>query len=147
MAIGGRGLREWRPDQKIAVAILLASSLGVVFFAFAPDLARAAHLEPESAWRVSTASFAAYRLVVMVAGLRAGRRAAAGGESDFRSQRLGLLSFIGGFSIVVAQFVTAAGLCAPWLFFFYLLGLLWELGIAAFVFVLLLLHTISSPAA
>jgi hypothetical protein len=147
VALGGRGRVEWRSNQRIAVAVLLASSLGVVFFAFAPDLARAAHLDPDDAWRVSTGSFAAYRLVAIVAAFRAGRRAIAGDEPGFGPWRISLLSLVGGISIVVGQLLTAAGLLSSWLFFFYLLGLLWELAIATFVFALLLMNTMSSRPA
>ena len=48
----------------------------------------------------------------------------------------------------IRWFLTAAGFLGPWLFFFYLLGLLWLLGIATLLFAILLFEAVSSePAA
>ena len=135
---------EWRSNQTTAVAVLLASSLGVVFFAFAPDLAQAANLNTGAAWRVSAGSFALYHLAVILGGIRGRRLAFAQGEPIFGPSAVIPLFLVGGFSIVVAQLLTAAGLLSSLLFFFYLLGLLWMLAIATFVFAVLLMNTMSA---
>ena len=54
VVLGGRTREKWRANETTALLVLLASSLGVVFFGFVPDLVRAAHLEPSEAWRIST---------------------------------------------------------------------------------------------
>ena len=64
VVIGGRAR-----GNLIALLVILASSLGVVFFGFVPDLALAAHLEPSQAWRLSTFLFATYHLVVIFSSL------------------------------------------------------------------------------
>ena len=142
VVLGGRD-RGWRTMQTTAVITLLAASLGVVFFGFLPDLVLAAHLEPAQAWRVSIFLFATYHLVVMLGSWRGRKRALSDGESHFGPPRLGPVAYTGGVSIVLAQFLVAGGLMSSWLFFFYLLGLLWMLAIATFLFAILLMETIS----
>jgi hypothetical protein len=146
VVLGGRDRREWRSNDTTAVIVLLASSLGVVFFAFIPDLARAAHLEPSQAWRVSTLLFATYHLLVILGSIRS--RKLARGEPRFGPRVMVPVTVPIGLSIILAQFLTGAGVLSSWLFFFYLLGLLWMLAIATIVFAVLLLETLSSrPAA
>jgi hypothetical protein len=128
-----------------AVIVLLACSLGVVFLGFMPDLALAAHLEPSHAWRASIFFFATYHLVVILGSLWALTRARARGEPEIAPRPLMTVSVAGGLFVTLGQFLTAAGILAPWLFFFYLLGLLWLLGIATVLFAILLLGTLSSP--
>ncbi len=148
MVLGHRSLGEWRPNDKTAVLILLTSSLGVVLFGFVPDLGAAARLAPSTAWRVSTSLFASYHLVVILASLGALRRSFARGETLLGPKPLRAPLFAGGISIIVGQYLTAAGYLVPWLFFFYLLGMLWLLGIATVMFAVLLLEASSSkPAA
>ncbi len=144
VALTGRARADWRSNHTIAIVSLLASSLGVVFFAFVPDLLRAARLETGPAWRISTLLFAAYHVVVIVAAFRARDRAVSGGEPDIIPRRSAPLSLVGGVSIIVGQLLTGAGFLQPWLFFFYLLGLLWMLAIATFLFAVLLLDTKST---
>jgi len=148
VVLGGRASGEWRSNDTTVVVILLACSLGVVFFGFVPDLARAAHLEPTQAWRVSTFLFATYHLAVILGSIRGRKRARDRGEPHFGSRSILPVVFSLGFSIVLAQFFTAVGFLSSWLFFFYLLGLLWLLLMATYVFAVLLLETVSSrPAA
>jgi hypothetical protein len=144
VALASRARTDWSSNHINAIAALLASSLGVVFFAFVPDLVRAARLETDQAWRISTCLFAAYHVVVIVTAYRARARALSSGETDLIPRRAALLLPVGGFSIIVAQFLTGAGFLQPWLFFFYLLGLLWMLAIATFVFAVLLMDTMLS---
>ena len=126
---------------------LLAASLGVVFFGFVPDLARAAHLEPGQAWRVSTVLFATYHLVVILGGVGRRKQALARGEADLFPRAVMLGAGAGAISIILGQFLTGAGFASSWLFFFYLLGLLWNLAIATLVFAALLLDTLSARPA
>ncbi len=148
VVLGGRARGEWRSNETTAVTVLLASSLGVVFFGFVPDLARAAHLEPGQAWRASTFLFATYHLVVILASFRVRKGVLARGEPHFGPRAIVPVSLAGGLSIILGQILTAAGLSSSWLFFFYLLGLLWMLAIATLMFAVLLLDTRSSrPAA
>jgi hypothetical protein len=86
--------------------------------------------------------------VVILVGLRSRRKQLARGETPLGPKLLRVPVFAGGFSIVAAQYLTAAGFLGPWLFFFYLLGLLWLLGIATIIFAVLLFEAVSSePAA
>ena len=56
--------------------------------------------------------------------------------------------FTAGVSLIVAQYFTAMGFLGEWLFFLYLLGLLWLLGVATLCFTFLLLEAASpKPAA
>ena len=143
VVIGGRAR-----GNLIALLVILASSLGVVFFGFVPDLALAAHLEPSQAWRLSTFLFATYHLVVILSSVLGRKQALARAEAHFLPRAILPVTLTGGLSIILAQFLTAAGLASSWLFFFYLLGLLWMLAIATIVFAVLLLETLSSrPAA
>ncbi len=141
VVLGGRA-RGWRTRQTTAVMSLLASSLGVVFFGFLLDLVLAAHLEPTQAWRVSTFLFATYHLVVMLGSWRGRKRALSDGEPQFGPERLAAVAYVGGVSIVLAQFLIAGGLMSSWLFFFYLLGLLWMLAMATIVFAVLLMDSL-----
>ncbi len=81
VVLGRRSIGEWRSNEKTIVSVLLASSLGVVLFAFVPDLGSAAQLSPSTTWRVSAFLFASYHLVVILASLVAIRRALARGET------------------------------------------------------------------
>jgi len=146
VVLGGRD-HGWRTIYTTEVTVLLACSLGVVFFGFLPDLARAAHLGPTEAWRVSTLLFAVYHLAVILGSIWARKRAFAAGEPRFGPRPFLPVVFSGGFSIVLAQLLAAAGLMSSWLFFFYLLGLLWLLAMATLVFGVLLLDSVSSRTA
>ena len=144
MVLGRRSFEEWRSHEKTIVSDLLASSLGVVLFAFVPDLVSAAQLSPSTTWRVSAFLFASYHLVVILASLVAIRRSLARAETLLYPKFLHLLVFPAGFSLIAAQYLTAMGLLGAWLVFFYLLGLLWLLCIATLCFTTLLLEA-SSP--
>ena len=148
MVLGRRSFEEWRSHEKTIVSDLLASSLGVVFFAFVPDLVSAAQLSPSTTWRVSAFLFASYHLVVILASIVAIRRGLARGEPVPIPKSLLLPVFTAGFSVIAAQYVTAMGLLGAWVFFFYLLGMLWLLCIATLSFTILLLEAASpKPAA
>ena len=147
MVLGRRSVGEWHSSDKTAVSFLLVSSLGVVLFSFVPDLGNAAQLSSSTAWRVSAFLFASYHVVVILVGLRSRRKQLARGETPLGPKPLRVPVFAGGFSIVAAQYLTAAGFLGPWLFFFYLLGLLWLLGIATIIFAVLLFEVSSEPAA
>jgi hypothetical protein len=148
VVLGRRSVGEWHSSDKTAVSFLLVSSLGVVLFSFVPDLGNAAQLSSSTAWRVSAFLFASYHVVVILVGLRSRRKQLARGETPLGPKPLRVPVFAGGFSIVAAQYLTAAGFLGPWLFFFYLLGLLWLLGIATIIFAVLLSEAVSSePAA
>jgi len=141
----GRGsIAEWRSVDKATVSLLLASSLGVVFFGFLPDVTVAAHLSPSSAWRVSAFLFASYQLVVFLSAIRAHRRGLALGEISSSQHLSRLPALFGGPLVIGAMFISAAGLLEPWLFLSYLLGMLWLLGMAALMFAILLLEAASS---
>ena len=144
VALAGRARADWRSNHTTAIVSLLASSLGVVFFAFVPDLVRAAGLDTDLAWRISASLFAAYHVVVIVGGFSARRSALSSGEPDLLPRGLLPPLAAGGVSIIVAQFLTGAGFLQPLLFFFYLLGLLWMLAISTLVFAVLLMDTMSS---
>ncbi len=143
VVLGRRSIGEWRSNEKTIVSVLLASSLGVVLFAFVPDLGSAAQLSPSTTWRVSAFLFASYHLVVILASIVAIRRALARGEMLPIPKSLLLPVFTAGFSVIAAQYLTAMGLLGAWLFFFYLLGLLWLLCIATLMFTVLLLEAVS----
>ena len=148
VVLGRRSIGEWRSAEKIIVSVLLASSLGVVLFAFVPDLGSAAQLSPSTTWRVSTFLFASYHSVVILASLVGIKRALASGEALPIPKPLLLPVFTAGFSLIASQYLTAMGLLGAWLFFFYLLGMLWLLCIATLSFTVLLLEAVSSkPAA
>ena len=144
VVLGSRARGEWRSNEITAVSVLLACSVGVVFFGFVPDLARAAHLEPTQAWRASVFLFATYHLVVILGSIRGRKRARDRGEPYFGSRSIIPRVYGFGLFIVLAQFLTAAGFLSSWLFFFYLLGLLWLLLMATYVFSVLLLESVSS---
>ena len=147
VVLGRRSFGEWRSHEKTIVSVLLASSLGVVLFAFMPDLGSAAQISPSTTWRVSAFLFASYHLVVILASIIAIRRALARGETVPIPKPLLLPVFTAGFSVIAAQYVTAMGLLGAWLFFFYLLGLLWLLCVATACFTILLLEAASPKLA
>ncbi len=88
---------------------------------------------------VATA-FAGFTGIIVVLGSRARDR----GEPYFGSRSIIPRVYGFGLFIVLAQFLTAAGFLSSWLFFFYLLGLLWLLLMATYVFSVLLLESVSS---
>ena len=145
--LGRRSIGEWRSNEMTVVSVLLASSLGVVLFAFVPDLGRAAQLSPSATWRVSAFLFASYHLIVILASLVAIRRALARGDTLPYPNPLLVPLFTAGLSLIAAQYLTAMGLLGAWLFFFYLLGMLWLLCIATLCFTTLLLEAASPKTA
>jgi len=143
VVLGRRSEDSWDVRDKAALALLLTSSLGVVFFAFAPDLSLAANLEAPLAWRVSSFAFATYHLSIIVGGLLARRANLARGERPLAPKPVEFAQFAGGFAIVLGQFLAALGFIPTWLFFLYLLSMLWLLAIATFAFAYLLLAAVS----
>ncbi len=148
MVLGGRENGAWQPDDAPALIALLGCSLGVVVFGFVPDLARASHLEPTHAWRVSGLLLGSYHLAIIVAHSRARWRVNLRGERQIgRSGPLMAVHVI-GISLVLAQFLTVAGFFSPWLFFSYLLNLVFLLLMAGYAFVAILVEARSQgPAA
>jgi hypothetical protein len=143
VVLGRRSQDTWGVRDRAALSLLLASSLGVVFFAFAPDLVRTANVGGVAAWRVSSFVFASYHLALIVFGLLARHRNLAAGVAPLGPKPLELTQFAVGLVIVLGQFLAAAGLLPAWLFFLYLLGMLWLLAIATFAFAFLLLSSVA----
>jgi hypothetical protein len=148
VVLGGRENNAWRTNDRTAVFVLLLSSLGVVFFGFAPDLTQAAHLEPNQAWRLSIFLFAIYHLAIILGGVRGQRHGRIAGEPEFVPWPVTPVAVTGGSLIVLGQLLIAAGFLQSWMFFFYLAGLLWMLAICTATFAMILLHSMrDGPAA
>jgi len=123
--------------------VLLASSLGVVFFGFVPELARAARLGLDQAWRVSAFLFAMYHLLLLAGSIWSGSWPRNRGELGL-AWRVARVVIPIGISFIFAQFLAAAGFLPSWLYFVYLLDLMWLLLIATLVGAILLMETVSS---
>jgi hypothetical protein len=118
LVLGQRTMGGWGLMEKGYLAVLLFTSLGVVFFAFVLDLASAAHLGPGNAWRLSTVVFATYHLAVMAYGIKSRREGVARGEAELLQKHVTSMLFVCGFAIVFAQYATALGVLSGWIFYF-----------------------------
>jgi hypothetical protein len=134
----GRSVSETKNSEHTGIAILLATSLGVVLFGFVPALLNAAFNSPPLAWRVSILLFATFHVAILIANARSIIRILRAGDRIRSDPRSIIPLFACGFLISGFQVATAVGLFEGWLFFGYLLGMIWLLGIATLMFCSLL---------
>ena len=136
--------REWSYVDTITISLLLLFSLGVVFFALVPFLVEAAGVR---IWRISNGLFGVYHLAVFVWVIR----------RSLNRRTTGLLppwlfsaAVTVGALTIAFKFLVAAGFLQSFLFLAYLIGLVWLLAMAAFVFTALLFESrrgVAEPAA
>jgi hypothetical protein len=143
VAVLGRRVRgEWAPLEWARLRDLLLASLGVVFFAFIPQLLHSVIPEIPTVWRISSGLFALYHLTIMSLFFR---------RSGIPSELLrapsstpSLVAFIftpPAVCVLLAQFAVAFGFVPSAAYFVYFLALLWLLFIGSLQFVILLLSS------
>ena len=138
-ALGNRDETTWRAEEAPALMGILSCSFAVVIFGFVPDLAAAAQLKSEIAWRISALLLALAHGGIIFANVRGRGRVAERGELRMGSDRPAMAVHWIGALLVLVQLVPALGFFTPFLFFAYLLNLLWLLLMSAMAFVLILI--------
>jgi hypothetical protein len=121
---------------------LLLVSLGVVFFAFVPELLQLVISDVPTVWRVANGSFAVYHVAALSVFLGASGAAREMRRSPRATpRRLVAIAAPLGICIVLAQLAIALGLMPSIAYFVYFLALLWMLFVGSVQFFLLLLSS------
>ena len=123
-------------SARVGLNKLLATSLGVALFGYIPDLMSAAFASEATAWRMAIFLFAAFHFGSLIGALQDRRRVlySDAGQAGLPPIFMQVPAFATGFVICALQLCVAAGLLQGWLFFAYLLGMLWILFIAVWMF-------------
>ena len=130
VAIRGGSDRGVQPSVTDPLGVLFVASLGTVFFAFVPEWLESAIASPDTVWRLSLATFGAYRLAYIGLILNAQRRGGTATPIVWR--------FVVGLSLGALQLVGAVGFLSVLHYVLYLSGLLWGLVVALISFYSLL---------
>lgn len=123
-------------SDRVSLSTLLGTSLGVALFGYMPDLTRAAFESETTAWRVAVFLFATFHLGSLAGALKNRKRVLHSelGQAGLPPTLMQVPAFTAGFLICVLQLSVAIGFLEGWLFFAYLLGMLWILFVAAWMF-------------
>ncbi len=123
-------------SNRVGIGALLGTSLTVALFGFVPDLMNSAFGSETTAWHTSTFLFALAHLGSLFGALRNRGRILRSevGAGGLPPSPLLIPAFAGGFLVCLLQLATALGFLESWLFFGYLLGMLWMLTIASWMF-------------
>ena len=140
-ALEGRDRESWRREEAPALLGVVSCSLAVVLFSYVPDLAVAARLPTESAWRVSALLLSVGHAGILFANVASRGRAARHVDLRIGGSRPFMGVHAVGAVLAVAPAATALGLFTPWLFFTYLLNLLWLMTMSGYAFVQILIQS------
>ena len=143
VVLGRRAQREWSYEETMTITGLLAFSLGVVFFSFAPLLVQAAGVP---VWRISNGLFGVYHLGILVWSTNISFRRS---HDLLIPVRLIVAAEAVGLVIIAFNFAVAAGFFQPLSLFAYLVALVWLLLMAVLTFSALLFESrrgVAEPA-
>ena len=127
--LGSRRDHDWSPEERLQLRTLVETSLTALFLSFAPSVLGQVMASEAAVWRIANLLLGATHLAFISRFfVRTQVAKPTGGQ-------LALLAT--GFSAIVAHFLAAAGLL-PWYVAIFILGLLQQIFVAAFNFVLLL---------
>ena len=119
-----------RPFSRLGLATILGTSIGAVMFSFLPDLLDGV-IGVDAAWRVSAGTFGLYHLFLII-----------NHQVRQRSIRANtpvqLAITLASLPVVGLKLAVGLGFLMPWAFEIYYLGLLWCVGIAAYLFAMIL---------
>ena len=101
----------------------LVVTLGVVLFAFLPELIAGFGLSDDTTWQVATGLFGLAHLAAISVSLRRDAVSGWGWGMGFC-----------GFSVILLKLFVGAGFLLSHAYYIYLLGLIWLIGVAIFRF-------------
>lgn len=130
--LGNRRDHAWTPEERMQLRTLVETSLTVFFVSFVPGVLIIAFDSEPMAWRVSNLALGVTHLLFISAFLVRAKNA-----KPTVGQRLLLLT---GFTVIGAHFL-AFFRVLPWTELIFVVGLLQQLFVAAFNFVLMLFPT------
>lgn len=128
-ALGRRRKNEWTPEERLQLRTLVETSLTAMFLSFAPGVLDLIVASESALWQLANLLLGATHLTFITLFLlrTKGARPTIG--------QLVLLAI--GFAVISGHFLAAVGLL-PWYIAMFILGLLQQVLVAAFNFVLLL---------
>ncbi len=127
--LGSRRDQEWTPEERLRLRTLVETSLTALFLSFAPSVLGLIMTSDSAVWRLANLLLGTIHLAFISRFfVRTKVAKPTGGQ-------LALLAT--GFSAILAHFLAAAGLL-PWYVAIFILGLLQQVFVASFNFVLLI---------
>ena len=127
--LGGRREHDWTPGERLQLRTLVETSLTAMFLSFFPSVLDEIMSSESAVWRVSNLCLGSIHLAFISRFLLRAKVAKP------TAGQLALLST--GFAAILAHFLAFAGFL-PWYVAIFILGLLQQVFVAAFNFVLLL---------
>jgi hypothetical protein len=124
--------------SRLGLATILGSSLGAMMFSFVPDFL-GNFLSSDTTWRVACGSFGLYHLFLIINHQVRQRSIRSNTPVQLT---ITLLSF----PVVVLKIAVGLGLLLSYAYDIYYLGLLWLVGITAYLFALILFDKAEDPA-
>jgi len=119
-----------RSFSQLWLATILGSSLGAVMFSFLPDFL-GNFLSSDTAWRMACGSFGLYHLFLIINHQVR--------QHSIRSNTpVQLIITLLSFPVVGLKLAVGLGFLLPYAFDIYYLGLLWLVGISAYLFAIIL---------
>ena len=126
-----------RSFSQLGLATIFGTSLGAALFSFVPDFLRN-FLSPDTAWRVACGTFGLYHLFLIINHQVRQR--------SIRSNTpVQLAITILSFPVVGLKLAVGLGFLLSYAYDIYYLGLLWLVGIAAYLFAMILFDQPENP--
>ena len=127
--LGSRRKHDWTPEERLQLRTLVETSLTALFLSFAPSVLSSFTASESVVWRTSNFLLGATHLAFISRFfVRTKIARPTGGQ---------LALLVSGFAAILAHFLAAAGIL-PWYVAIFIIGLLQQVLVAAFNFVLLL---------
>jgi len=130
--LGNRQSNAWTPEERMQLRTLVETSLTVFFVSFLPGVLIIASVAESTAWRFSNLALGITHLLFISAFLIRAKNA-----QSTLGQRILLLT---GFTLIGAHFLVFLNVL-PWAALIFMVGLLQQLFVASFNFVLMLFPT------
>lgn len=125
-----------RHFPRLVLGTMFGTSMGATMFAFLPELI-GGFMEVETAWRLATGLFGAYHLFLILNHQIRQR-------SIQSNSPIQLAITLSSFPVVFSQIGVGFGFFVEYAYALYLLGLLWLIGVTAYLFALTLSSEVSS---
>ncbi len=123
--------------SRLGLTTILGTSLGAMMFSFVPDFL-GNFLSSDTTWRVSCGSFGLYHLFLII-------NHQARQRSIRSNTPIQLAITLLSFPVVGLKLAVGLGLLLSYAYDIYYLGLLWLVGVAAYLFAMILFDETESP--
>jgi hypothetical protein len=136
-SIRAQGLALILYETAVGLSTILGASLGAMMFSFVPDFLGNL-LSSDTTWRVSCGSFGLYHLFLIVNHQARQHSIRSNTPVQFM---ITLLSF----PVVALKIAVGLGFLMSYAYDIYYLGLLWMVGVSAYLFAMILFDNSESP--